>query len=77
MPVGFVEEDDVEFDRVHIGDIAELGDDLGLVFAFFGLDKVEETFAEFFDLFEGGAEFADDGDCLCGGLVMGYHPGRG
>lgn len=62
LPVGFVEEDDVELEPVDFLDGAEFGEDVGLVFALLLGDEFEEDVAELFDLLERCAELDDDGD---------------
>ena len=62
MPVGFVEEDDVELEPVDFLDGAEFGEDVGLVFALLLGDEFEEDVAELFDLLKRCAELDDDGD---------------
>ena len=62
LEVGAVEKDDVDVDRVHIGDIFELREDLALEFTLLGLDVFEHASTEGVDLLDAGAELADDGD---------------
>ena len=62
LPVGLVEEDDVEFEPVDFLDGAQFGQDVGLVLALLGGDKLEEHVAELLDLLERCTELDNDGD---------------
>lgn len=65
LPVGFVEEDNVESDGVAFIDGAEFGKNVLLVFAIFGCDELEESFAESIDLVKSGAELDGHRDGFC------------
>ena len=64
LPVGLVEEDDVERDGEVFGHFTQLRQDVAVELALFGADELEEPVAELLDLLEGGAELDDDGDGL-------------
>lgn len=62
LPVGLVEKDDVESHREVFGDLAHFGEDVGLEFAFFAADKLQQALAQRVDLFERRPVFDYDGD---------------
>lgn len=61
-PVGLVEEDDIHLNRVHIRNVLHFRENLGLIFALFGLDEIEHALAEIGELIQRGSEFDCDGD---------------
>lgn len=57
LPVGFVEEDNVQSDGMSLEDSSEFCKDVLLVLAVFRTYEFEEAVAESVDLFNGGTEF--------------------
>ena len=72
LPVGFVEEDDVERDGKVVCDLAHFGEDVALEFTAFAADKLDQALPESIDLLERRAVFDDDGDgfCQCAGPTL-------
>ena len=65
MPVGFVEEDDVERDGKVVCDLAHFSEDVALEFTAFAADELDQALPQGVDLLEHRAVFDDNGDGFC------------
>ncbi|KAI7724395.1 hypothetical protein KC322_g104 [Hortaea werneckii] len=65
LPIGLVEEDDVERHVVHVDDFTQLRENFALVFALFDLHELQQFVAQTFNLVQCGSEFDGDGHSFC------------
>ena len=65
LPVGFVEEDDVERDGKVVCDLAHFSEDVALEFTAFAADELDQALPQGVDLLEHRAVFDDNGDGFC------------
>jgi hypothetical protein len=64
LPVGLVEENNVQLEPVDLLNCSQLSENVSLVFAFLRCDKLEKHGAETLHLLQRCAELDDDGNCF-------------